>query len=75
MSRIHIAGAVKLNYLFLKDKKFTTSDNLLVLHGLYGSVNNFKGIVKNHKIASIVSTYLVDLRNHGLSEFSNSMSL
>jgi len=48
--------------------------NLVVLHGVLGSSKNFRGITHNPKIASKVNTHLLDLRNHGKSDHSESMT-
>jgi len=47
---------------------------MLVLHGLLGSHQNFRNIVKNEAIANFVNPFLLDARNHGDSEHSNLMT-
>jgi len=49
--------------------------NLIVLHGLLGSSNNFRTIVSNPAIKSKVNSYLLDLRNHGSSEHKPTMEI
>ena len=49
-------------------------NNLVCLHGLMGSSNNFRSILKNKKINDQVTSYSVDLRNHGKSFHSSKMS-
>lgn len=49
--------------------------NLIVLHGLLGSSNNFRSIVSNPTVKSKVNSYLLDLRNHGSSEHKSSMNI
>ncbi|EGR30328.1 hypothetical protein IMG5_134770 [Ichthyophthirius multifiliis] len=66
---------IPLHYQFLQSSNVKVKDNLIVLHGLFGSHTNFRSIVKNDKINSIVNSYCLDLRNHGLSQHKNTMSL
>lgn len=49
-----------------------TKDTLLILHGLYGSAANFRGLAKIY--AQNFNVYCLDLRNHGNSPHSNDMS-
>ena len=42
---------------------------------LLGSHKNFMNIVKSAKISTFTNSYLVDLRNHGMSEHKDSMTL
>jgi esterase len=44
---------------------------LVVLHGLFGSSGNWRGIAR--ELADTHSVYCVDLRNHGASPWSESM--
>ena len=53
----------------------TTPYNLIVLHGLVGSSNNFRSLVSNPTIKSKVNSYLLDLRNHGFSEHKPTMEI
>lgn len=58
-------------------RKYGTGPPLIILHGLYGSSDNWAAIAK--KISSAFTVYLPDLRNHGQSPHSpihdyNSMS-
>lgn len=46
--------------------------SLIILHGLYGSASNFKGLAKVY--AQKFDVYCVDLRNHGASPHSDDMS-
>ncbi|CAD8191988.1 unnamed protein product [Paramecium octaurelia] len=49
--------------------------NLVVLHGLLGSKTNFKNIVNNVHISKhLSSAYLLDVRNHGDSPQTQTMS-
>ncbi|CAK87697.1 unnamed protein product (macronuclear) [Paramecium tetraurelia] len=49
--------------------------NLVVLHGLLGSKTNFKNIVNNVHISKhLASAYLLDVRNHGDSPQTQTMS-
>ena len=66
---------VRLNSLHFQSPNPSASDSLVVLHGLLGSSNNFRSIVKHPKISQKASSYLLDLRNHGESEHNPSMSL
>lgn len=47
---------------------------MIVLHGFMGSGNNFRSICTNKKITETTTSYLLDLRNHGLSEHKETMS-
>jgi pimeloyl-ACP methyl ester carboxylesterase len=44
---------------------------LLVLHGLFGSGGNWRGVARS--LAASFTVYCVDLRNHGASPWSDSM--
>ena len=48
------------------------ADNLIILHGLLGSHTNFMHIAKSEKIMEKVNCYILDCRNHGLSEHKDS---
>jgi len=54
---------MKLNY-----KKYGTGTPLLILHGLFGSLDNWQTLGK--KFAENHEVYLIDLRNHGKSPHS-----
>lgn len=45
---------------------------LIILHGLYGSASNFRGLAKIY--AADFTVYCLDLRNHGSSPHSDKMS-
>lgn len=45
------------------------------MHGVLGSLTNFRSIVRNNLISKKVDSYLLDMRNHGLSEHRKSMSI
>ena len=66
----------KLNHVLIpsriKDPKII---DLVVLHGLLGSLNNFQSIMKNNRISSLANSYLLDLRNHGDSQHKSTMTL
>jgi len=55
---------MKLNY-----KKIGEGIPVIILHGLYGSSDNWISIAKN--LSSEFSVYLIDLRNHGNSPHSD----
>ena len=55
---------MKLNY-----KKYGTGEPFLILHGLFGSLDNWQTIGK--KFAETHAVYLIDLRNHGKSPHSD----
>ncbi|MFO8236323.1 MAG: alpha/beta fold hydrolase [Bacteroidales bacterium] len=57
---------MKLNYKVIGDK----GEPLIILHGLYGSSDNWMNI--GQKLADKSTVYLVDQRNHGLSPHSKS---
>ena len=58
---------MKLNY-----KKIGKGKPLLILHGLFGSSDNWGTLGK--KFAENNLVYLIDLRNHGRSPHSKEMS-
>ena len=55
---------MKLHY-----KKLGQGQPVLILHGLFGSSDNWNGIGK--KLADYFEVYLIDLRNHGRSPHSD----
>ena len=38
---------------------------MVVLHGLLGSHKNFRSLMKNKELNSLVNVHLIDNRNHG----------
>ena len=58
---------MKLHY-----KKIGDGEPLLILHGLFGSADNWGSLAK--RFATNNTVYLVDLRNHGRSPHSNVMN-
>lgn len=68
---------VKLNsHLVLAKKTAFEEKPVVFLHGLFGSTSTFKAYAQNHKIQNMRSrSYLVDLRNHGLSGNNKSMNI
>ncbi len=56
---------MKLNYKQYGDKE----NNLLILHGLFGSLDNWQLLAK--KYAEHFTVYSIDLRNHGKSPHSD----
>ncbi len=58
---------MKLNF-----KKTGLGKPLLILHGLFGSSDNWGTLGK--KFAENNTVYLIDLRNHGRSAHSKEMS-
>lgn len=66
---------MKLNFDKFGDDKFGDDNNkkdLIILHGLFGSASNFRGLAKLY--ASHFNVYYLDLRNHGNSPHSDQMS-
>ena len=57
----------------LEFKKFGHGDPLLIVHGLYGSGDNWFTIGRNLK--DLFTVYLVDLRNHGDSPHASEISV
>ncbi len=55
---------MQLNY-----KKFGEGEPLIILHGLFGSLDNWLGLAK--KIGEHFEVFIVDARNHGQSPHSN----
>jgi esterase len=62
------------NYIHMKlnFKHFGEGEPLVILHGLFGSLDNWQTIGK--KLAENFSVYLVDLPNHGKSPHTNSFN-
>lgn len=58
---------MKLNF-----KKFGEGKSLIILHGLFGSLDNWQTLGK--VLAEKCTVYLVDLRNHGKSPHSDTFS-
>lgn len=56
----------------LNFKKLGSGPNLIILHGLFGSLDNWQ-TVANH-LSEIFTVFLLDLRNHGRSPHSNEMN-
>ncbi|HEU6449729.1 MAG TPA: alpha/beta fold hydrolase [Verrucomicrobiae bacterium] len=52
-------------------KEFGAGEPLVMLHGLFGSSDNWLGVTKN--LAAQFHVYLLDLRNHGQSFHSEEM--
>ena len=48
--------------------------HLVFLHGLFGNGASFQFLAKSKQIQSNFTVHLVDLRNHGRSEWSDEMS-
>lgn len=59
---------IKLNY-----KKLGQGDPLIVLHGLFGSLDNW--VTLGRQWAEDFTVYLVDMRNHGKSPHTESHSI
>ena len=53
-------------------KKGETGEPLIILHGLYGSGDNWMSIAQ--ELAIKFQVYLIDQRNHGRSPHANDMS-
>ena len=58
---------MKLNF-----KKFGSGQPLIILHGLFGSLDNWQTLAK--KYGTNFTTYIVDQRNHGRSPHTDHMS-
>ncbi len=56
---------LKLNY-----QKFGEGPSLIIIHGLYGSLDNWLTIAK--KLAQDFEVFIIDQRNHGKSPHNNS---
>jgi esterase len=61
---------MKLNFDKFGDDPSKT--DLIILHGLYGSASNFRGLAKVY--AEHFNVYCLDMRNHGNSPHSNEIS-
>ncbi len=59
--------ALKLNY-----KEFGAGPPLIILHGLFGSLDNWQTIAK--RLAEDFTVFILDLRNHGRSPHSREHS-
>ena len=53
-------------------KKYGTGDPILILHGLFGSSDNWHTIAK--ELAKTHTVYFLDMRNHGRSPHHNEMT-
>ena len=51
------------------------TNNLIVLHGLLGSLRNFKSFSRKKEFNTNTNVYLMDLRNHGKSSYLPTMSI
>lgn len=49
----------------LNFKKYGNGEHLIILHGLFGSLDNWQSLAKQW--AEIFSVFIIDLRNHGKS--------
>ena len=58
---------MQLNY-----KSFGQGDPLVILHGLFGSLDNWQTIAK--QLAEFYTVFIIDLRNHGRSPHVNEHS-
>ena len=56
-------------YMQLNFKTFGQGFPLIILHGLFGSLDNWQTIAK--KLADKLQVYIIDQRNHGKSPHSN----
>lgn len=74
ISRSFKSPPAHLNHKFFQASE-ASPYNLIVLHGLMGSSNNFRSIITNPSIKSKVNSYLLDLRNHGESEHKPTMEI
>ena len=58
-----IKYSVSLNYI----KNLSNKDRTMIIHhGLMGSCKNFRGISKHPNISNLVSSFIIDARNHGI---------
>src|SRR6476659_5604769 len=57
--------------LHLKHEAVGSGPPLVILHGLFGSSGNWRGIAR--ELAATHSVFSVDLRNHGSSPWADSM--
>lgn len=69
--RNHVA---KLHHQFI-ESSINTPYNIIALHGLLGSSNNFRSLLSNYSIKSKANSYILDLRNHGGSEHKPTMEI
>lgn len=53
-------------------RKFGEGEPLIILHGLFGSSDNWQTLAKS--FSEKFTVYLVDLRNHGHSDFNDEMN-
>ncbi|MEL6945428.1 MAG: alpha/beta fold hydrolase [Bacteroidota bacterium] len=56
----------------LNHKAFGQGDAIVILHGLFGTLDNWQTLAK--KLAETYYVFLVDLRNHGRSPHVEGMS-
>ncbi|GIX40549.1 MAG: alpha/beta hydrolase [Leptospiraceae bacterium] len=62
---------MKLHYIFYPSNN--NDNNLIILHGLFGSSKNWITIAK--ELSKIINVYTLDLRNHGNSPHSETHTL
>jgi pimeloyl-ACP methyl ester carboxylesterase len=58
----------KLRYgvaLYSLENNFGRNRNLIILHGMLGSSENFRSLAMGAPISTYFNTHVLDLRNHG----------
>lgn len=63
--------AINIRYsisLFSLNHHFGRKRNIIIHHGLMGSSKNFRSISKTPAFSNYCNSYLIDARNHGISQ-------
>ncbi|XP_054713758.1 protein ABHD11-like [Uloborus diversus] len=66
--------SVKLSYSIFTPEEKPVSDPVIILHGLLGSKQNWRGLAKSIARSSRCDVYALDARNHGDSPHSEQFS-
>ena len=74
-SKMTSISFVKLNYIKYKSSSSNTKLNFIVIHGLFGSKDVFSSIIQDKKILKYANCYVFDLRNHGDSPNTDTMTI
>eukprot|EP00735_Rhodelphis_limneticus_P001488 TRINITY_DN12115_c0_g1::TRINITY_DN12115_c0_g1_i1::g.9683::m.9683 TRINITY_DN12115_c0_g1::TRINITY_DN12115_c0_g1_i1::g.9683 ORF type:complete len:315 (+),score=15.59,sp/Q8NFV4/ABHDB_HUMAN/38.19/3e-48,Abhydrolase_6/PF12697.2/9.8e-32,Abhydrolase_1/PF00561.15/6e-16,Abhydrolase_5/PF12695.2/7.9e-15,PGAP1/PF07819.8/7.2e-06,Esterase/PF00756.15/1.7e+03,Esterase/PF00756.15/0.00071,Thioesterase/PF00975.15/0.00064,Lipase_3/PF01764.20/0.0034,DUF915/PF06028.6/0.0044,DUF915/PF06028.6/4.5e+03,DUF900/PF05990.7/0.0 len=74
LGRRCFSNVVELNHLIVRPPSYRKTTPIFVLHGLLGNLQNWRSI--SGPLSSVVwrDIYLIDIRNHGYSGWSNDIS-
>ena len=65
----HLNSEVYLSHIRIPTEINPALRPMIVMHGVLGNKMNWRGIVSRSKIQSLRQSYLVDMRNHGESDW------